>query len=276
MAPGVWNPGQPRAKGALLQPQPKMINTKDLRKPGQAPRAPQVQEPVDKSLIPVEELPDMEEMSRKDVLKKIGELKARMALCLGRQREADDKTSKDSTEIVVKLVASRVTTPTTPLAPTPSPLTSTPPRPTPSPLTSPEPEPKREDILKMNDSEFNKWVMQKSRGWGPDPKPMPSFVDDWFPTPVFTSEPPVLDVYNGGNLFSRAGFPTKIWDAANSFLVADLEAARRGYMELNGAKYDITEKSLCELESAGLYVDGLRVALYQAQLEKLHEEKLQA
>ncbi|KAK6509149.1 hypothetical protein TWF481_003912 [Arthrobotrys musiformis] len=154
--------------------------------------------------------------------------------------------------------ASKAAIPTTPPAPTPSPLTATPPRPTPSPLTSPEPEPTREQQLAMSEAEFDAWVLNKSKEWAVRKrKPRPR-------SRLSSGRQPLPDIWNGESFFPepKESLLPELWGFANPLPPdPDLEVGRRGYMELNGKRYDLTTNNLDGLESLGFNVSKLRGAV---------------
>ncbi|KAF3315452.1 hypothetical protein TWF173_003372 [Orbilia oligospora] len=240
------------AQRTVAEPPPRTVNTKDLQIPNQTPHGLKCPGPSDESPSFIGELPDLDGIRKEELLQMVEKLKTKRRRHLGHQSKIKSKP-QNSTEGVVKPVVRRKAIPSTPPAPTPSPLTATPPPPTPSPLTSPEKEPTREELFKMSDGEFHRWVVEKSREW------------------VVNPGSPALDAPNEGNSVPPAEevSPPKTQDTANLFSDNDMEAARRGYMELNGQRYDINEESLSNMKACGLYVDGLRAALYQARIERL-------
>ncbi|KAF3191425.1 hypothetical protein TWF788_006025 [Orbilia oligospora] len=261
------------AQRTVAEPPPRTVNTKDLQISNQPPHGSKGLEPSDASPSLVQgDLPDLDGMRKKELLQMIGELKAKKRRHLGHQSKRKSKP-QNSTEGVVKLVARRKAIPSTPPAPTPSPLTATPPRTTPAPLTSPEKEPTREELFKMSDDEFHQRAVEKSRGWVVNPGSVPSssYIDNWFHHVIYSGEQLAPDAPNEGNSVPSVEevSPPKTQDTANLFSDNDMEAARRGYIELNGQRYDINEESLSNMKACGLYVDGLRAALYQARIEKL-------
>ncbi|KAF3174516.1 hypothetical protein EYR41_002893 [Orbilia oligospora] len=260
------------AQRTVAGPPPRTVNTKDLQISNQTPHGLKGPEPSDESPSFVGELPDLDGIRKEELLQMIEKLKTKKRRHLGHQSKRKSKP-QNSTEGVDKLVVRRKAIPSTPPAPTPSPLTATPPRPTPAPLTSPEKEPTREELFKMSDDEFHQWVVEKSREWVVNPGSVPSssYIDNWLHHVIYSGEQPALDAPNEGNSVPSVEevSPPKTQHTANLFSDNDMEAARRGYIELNGQQYDINEESLSNMKACGLYVDGLRAALYQVRIEKL-------
>ncbi|KAK6536147.1 hypothetical protein TWF281_000394 [Arthrobotrys megalospora] len=282
MAPGAQKPSSSDATPSTL-PNPKRINIKFTPEHDAEPHYQADSESSDHTPSPIGSLPDIDNMSKEALEKRIQELKMIKARHLrndnkdGSQEplspQDDTGTVTDSSGPEGELVPALSSTPP---APTPSPLTATPPPPTPSPLTSPERELTMEERLALSDSDFEKWVMSKFKETGGmEEQPMSVvYSDDEHSYTVLqaSGEQPLPDVWNGESFFPPVEevFPPEVFGTANSFPPdPDVEAARRTYIELNGKFYDINEESMNSLESYGFDVRKLRSAVDKVRMEEI-------
>ncbi|KAK6362921.1 hypothetical protein TWF730_000373 [Orbilia blumenaviensis] len=262
MAPDPRNPAVAGSQNTL--PYPKRIKVSFNPKNDKESSSQASSESSGRSPSPVGELPDMDNMSKRELEKKIKQLQNKHNKHLKQDKQSEqerfdfefepsDLPPQDFTGTVdagpLDIGARGATSSSTPFL-------STPPRPTPSPLTSPEPELEKEDKselkegvvprlteeerLGMSQSDFENWVM------GGDRVPAGQNLPD---VPIAMDDEEKFTIIQ----------PSE----------ADLEAARRSYIELNGKYYDVDEGSLGTLESLGFDVTGLRAALVIVSAEKL-------